>query len=78
MERHYNSAAAEAAQQDYADTHGSKLYAPHDGICRGCKRDIYAIYRGKGSTVCGYSVEYAESHLITRCPFCSASFKEGA
>lgn len=76
MEKHYNSEAAEAAQADYTDRNHCPMFAPKGGICYRCSRNIYGTFKTYRGVAYGYSVEYAENHLITRCPFCSASFTE--
>ncbi len=42
-------------------------FAPANGVCYTCHRNIY-------SSPCGYSVEEAATKYITRCPCCSGSF----
>ena len=48
-------------------------FAPHDGICYNCRRNIYQqIDHGNYKT--GISVERAGTSLITGCPHCSRTY----
>lgn len=76
MENHYSSEAAETAQREYTSRSNCPMFAPKGGICYRCSQNIYGVFKTYKGAVYGYSVEYAESHLITRCPFCSASFTD--
>ena len=76
METHYNAEAAEAAQKDFTDRNKCPMFAPNGGQCYRCGQNIYGVYKTYRGMSCGYSVEYAENHLITRCPFCSATFTD--
>lgn len=68
MEEHYDVEAALIAQKEYCDEHNLPHFAPGDGICFKCRRQIYSEK--------GYSVERAGSGLITGCPFCLYSYCE--
>jgi len=50
-----------AAQRKYCDEKKLPHFAPSDGKCWCCHRNIYED---------GYSVERASSELIIRCPHC--------
>lgn len=76
MENRYDAAVAEQAQKDYSDRNKCPIFAPRGGICHRCGRNIYGVYETGNGLNCGYSVKYAEEHLITRCPFCSATFTD--
>lgn len=74
MER-FNVNDAIKAQKEVTD---GVVFAPSDGVCWHCGRNIYeehAILKGNvviGKT--GYSVEEAGRVLITGCPHCHYSF----
>ena len=77
MEEHYNVAEAIAAQREYCNTHSLPHFAPFDGYCFGCNRQIYdggIVHAGDRYYHTGISVEKAGSTLITGCPHCMRSF----
>lgn len=76
MDNNYNPVLAAKAQEEYCDAHEIPHFAPRDGHCYHCGRNIYLPTNGSRGTVYGYSVEYAENHLITGCPHCNYSFVE--
>ena len=69
--------AREAAylQKQYCERNNLLYFAPHDGYCFFCGKNIYVpIKYPYNDLVTGYSVEYASSHLITGCPHCNRSY----
>ena len=54
-----------AAQQQYCKEHKAPHFAPDDGFCYSCGKQIYAN---------GRSVKYASENLITGCPHCHRSY----
>lgn len=54
-----------AAQQQYCKEHKAPHFAPEDGFCYSCGKQIY---------VDGRDVEYASKNLITGCPHCHRSY----
>ena len=70
----YDSARAVQAQRDYCVANNLPLFAPYDGRCFRCHRNIYSAEVMPNGFVCGFSVEHAASNFITGCPFCHASF----
>lgn len=77
MEEHFNAAEAIAAQKKYCDDHCLPHFAPHDGICWRCHRQIYAgewVETPYGKYHSGVSVEKAGSSLVTGCPHCNRSY----
>lgn len=70
----YNPTEAIAAQDRYCEEHELPRFAPLDGICPSCGRNIYL----PGSKPCFFSitVSTAASCLITSCPHCRCSFVE--
>ena len=65
VDRKHAAAAAEA-QREYCRREGFPLFAPYDGICWRCGRDIYERVGVKG----------AGRELATYCPHCHVSFVE--
>ena len=53
-----------AEQVDFCHRGQHPMFAPSDGVCASCLRQIYAKL----------SMERAGSELITGCPHCSYSF----
>lgn len=76
MENHYNIETAEMAQKDYTTRNQYPFFAPKGGICYHCGRNIYIPVKNSIGMVYGYSVEYADNHLITYCPFCNVTFTD--
>lgn len=66
MSFHYNVKEACEAQDKYVNEIKAPHFAPFDGVCWSCGRNIYWEN--------GYSVEEASKRLITGCPFCSRSY----
>jgi hypothetical protein len=61
------------AQKKHCDNTGDPHFAPPDGGCYRCSRNIYKqIDRGSYKT--GISVERATKGVITGCPHCNYSF----
>lgn len=77
MEQHYNVSEAIAAQKAYWERTGAPHFAPSDGICWSCHRQIYAgewVETGHSRYRSGISVEEAGNRLITGCPHCMRSY----
>lgn len=64
----YDPESAAMAQEARCHELEMPRFAPNDGRCPNCRRNIYE----EG----GYSLEYAAEHAITGCPFCHHSFVE--
>lgn len=55
-----------AAQHAYLDAHGYPSFAPYDGICPCCHKNIWLKL----------TVEQAGSDIITSCPHCARSYDD--
>ncbi len=55
------------AQAEYCDRAELPHFAPYDGICWHCGRNIYDG---------GITIDEASRRLITACPFCHRSYTE--
>ena len=64
----FNTLAAINAQKKYCEEKHLPYFAPKDGRCWRCGKNIYSIN--------GISVEQATNNLITGCPFCNYSYCE--
>lgn len=76
MER-FDTIDAAAAQKRYCEEHEIPLFAPSNGWCSCCGRNIYEPYpvrRGSETINLGIDVESAGKRLITSCPHCNATF----
>ena len=66
------------AQRDYCNEKGYPYFAPNDGVCWRCHRNIYQRIEHKadrGNSYCtGISTEEAGKFHITGCPHCNKSF----
>lgn len=62
------------AQSNYCKENEDPLFAPQDGFCHSCGKQIYADYEEHGSIDRGESLEYARNNLITGCPHCHRSY----
>jgi len=60
----YSVTLGPEAQVQYCKENDTPLFAPSDGKCWQCRRDIYTKI----------SVQEAASKLITSCPHCNRSF----
>lgn len=74
MTQTYNRVDAAYAQEEYCNEQEIPMFAPRDGQCWCCGKDIYGV--SLDGSVRGYSVEYASSHHITHCPFCNMAFDD--
>ena len=76
MEKTYDATKAIKAQEAYCDEHEIPLFAPRNGWCTSCGRNIYEpyTYRGHEDQTYGITVEEAGSRHITSCPHCNATF----
>ena len=70
----HNVTAACEAQIEYCETNKKTLYAPRNGICGHCGKNIYIPVCGKYDRITGISVEQAATSHITGCPHCHKSF----
>lgn len=52
------------AQREYCEKHDLPRFAPYDGRCFSCGRNVYEYY----------DMEKCASDLIVRCPYCNYSF----
>lgn len=73
----FDRAQAAEAQRRYCEEHHCPEFAPDDGWCVVCGKNIYDAYtaRNSGRTY-GICVETAGKKLITSCPHCNASFTD--
>lgn len=77
MDRTFDIDAAIEAQERYCKEHQRPNFAPTNGYCDHCGKNIYnpITLRGRrGDTVYGISVEEAGTSPITSCPHCQTSF----
>lgn len=63
-----------AAQKKYCEENKAPHFAPEDGFCYSCGKQIYVDYNENGFTSHGESIEYASNELITGCPHCHRSY----
>ena len=73
MAETYNTELAIQAQKKYCNDKGYPHFAPRNGVCFDCNKNIYQqIKREKYTT--GITVEKAGSSLITGCPHCHRTY----
>lgn len=72
----YDPIEAAKAQEAYCNEHEIPQFAPRNGWCSSCGRNIYEpyTYRREPIVTSGIAVEEAGSRLITSCPHCNATF----
>jgi len=71
----FDISKAMQAQKKLQATKGYPHFAPEDGQCYECRKNIYEeIDHGEFKT--GISVEKATNKLITGCPHCHISYCE--
>ena len=61
------------AQREFCKEKGYPHFAPSNGICYNCRKDIYTQI-DHGTFKSGLSYERASSELITGCPHCHRSY----
>lgn len=71
----FNSPVAQQAQKEYCTNNHAPHFAPVDGICFRCKKDIYARM-DNGTFVTGISVRRAANELVLYCPHCGRSYDD--
>lgn len=69
--RTFDAKAALIAQRALCEAEGYPFFAPRDGVCWVCRRQIYEEFKG-----CGITVEGAGRALVTGCPHCCRSYCE--
>lgn len=72
----FDITAAIAAQKKYCAENQLPHFAPQDGFCFRCRRNIYSQIRLRDGYESGITVEEAGSSLITGCPHCNYSYCE--
>lgn len=77
LDNNFNPKLAIQAQEDYCERNECPMFAPGNGLCPRCGRNIYEPHRFRDhNTVYGIAVNQAGSTLITGCPHCNYSFVE--
>lgn len=76
MSKNYDPIEAAKAQEDYCNENEVPRFAPGNGWCSSCGRNIYEpyTYRREPIATTGISVEEAGRKLITSCPHCNRTF----
>lgn len=70
----YDIKKAKEAQIQYCVSKKLPHFAPIDGVCFRCHRNIYKKFERSDGNYTGITVEGAGSFLITGCPHCYRSF----
>ncbi|PUU86959.1 MAG: hypothetical protein CI947_2353 [Halanaerobium sp.] len=74
----YNKEKAIAAQKAFAKKTNSPHFAPDNGVCWKCHKNIYepeTSINGNGNEyTTGVTVEKAKTSLVTGCPHCNRSY----
>jgi DNA-directed RNA polymerase subunit RPC12/RpoP len=73
MQKTFSPVAAQKAQAEYCQKHNAPHFAPLDGVCFRCKKNIYQENGIPGYTT-GISHEEATSTLVIYCPHCNLSY----
>lgn len=68
--------ASIAAQKELQQAKNYPDFAPIDGHCYGCRRQIYVQQDSGHGYKTGISLEKASTELITGCPHCHYSYCE--
>lgn len=81
----FNVDKSKSAQEKYCKETGRPHFAPADGRCYRCNKQIYEQMERKrknftgeviGTYTTGISVEQASTELVTGCPHCNWSYCE--
>lgn len=72
----YDVKSSIACQERYCKENGYPMFAPSDGICYRCGRNIYSphLIRGTNDKYSGIPTFRAGCTLITGCPHCHYSY----
>lgn len=81
----YNVSKSIQAQKEYCDKKGAPHFAPSNGICWKCRKNIYesmentrVLFWKEGKPeekyITGITTEKAGSELVTGCPHCNRSY----
>ena len=73
MDKRYDVQESIKAQKEHCQAKKYPHFAPTDGICYRCRRQIYSPFTANGFTS-GITVEKAGKELITGCPHCNYSY----
>lgn len=73
MKSQYDVIKATKAQKDFCETYKVPMYAPVNGWCWSCGKNIYEPYM-VGGRIVGITAEAAGKRMITSCPHCHATF----
>ena len=76
MAQDFNPKRAAEEQRRYCEDQECPMFAPSDGLCYRCGRNIYLPTNARNGVVFGITVDKAGSTLITGCPHCNYSFVE--
>lgn len=79
MNESFDAITAANAQAKYCEEHEVPMFAPANGMCNRCGRNIYEPYtvrHGTETVQLGITVEDAGKRLISGCPHCNATFVE--
>ena len=60
--------------QEYYVKKRCTSFAPRDGVCYRCNRNIYQHYELSSRVSKGYSLDKSSNSLITGCPHCCISY----
>lgn len=77
MPGEYNVLKSIEAQREYCKTKELPHFAPYDGICWKCRKNIYEPQirkYGEREYETGITTEKAGSTLVTGCPHCHTTF----
>lgn len=64
------------AQRNYCEKTGAPHFAPRNGVCWSCNKNIYEEHPWKYNPeiTSGIDVERAATELVTGCPHCNRSY----
>lgn len=75
-EKTFDVLESSKAQVEYCKETGAPHFAPRNGVCWNCNKNIYQELPHKHHTtiMCGITVEQAKNQLVTGCPHCNRSY----
>jgi len=78
MAKTYDAVEAAKAQEHHCNERKVPFFAPRNGWCCYCGRNIFEpyTYRREPILTTGISVEEAGSRIITSCPHCNHTFTD--
>lgn len=78
MSAYYNVRVSIESQKKLCETKKLPLFAPYDGVCWNCHKNIYEPFKqsrdNDGVSITGITTAQAGTELVTGCPHCCRTY----